>query len=167
MSPQAIDVERLEPGARPVRVREIRHAAGLLDEAHAVGEALERHERLGYAVDAVGQEMTVAPSGKAGVELDARHHDEAASLVLRDLGADPVVGRRQHVIAGRRVVRRERPGRQLAVGVRGVGVQGRAEPAARRAEWIDRIGHSAASSTRALAGAKRALTRCPTAKSTA
>ena len=137
--------ERGDRRAGPAGVREQRDAAVLGDPARGLSERRERLPAIGDRVDAEGEHVPVRPVWQPRVQLGARNHDQPVGGITLDLGACPVIGRRQHVEARAAVVRRERPRRQLTVGVRRVGVQSAAEPLALGGECVHAVSLAGAS----------------------
>ena len=123
-------LERAGRDAGPVRVGEVGDAAVCRDPGRRPGEveplALEALERV---VDPEREDVAVAAAGQQAVELGARQHEQA--LGRRRVAPDPVVGDGEHVVPGALVVLDERAGRELAVGVRRVGVERAAKPGSR------------------------------------
>ena len=121
--------------AGPVRMREVGDAAVLLDPGAGALEICGLGRELaGIGVDPEREHVAVASVGEDAVELGARDHQQAVRLRLRAL---PVVGDREHVVAGARVVGGERLGLELPVRARGVGVQRTAKPLTLGCEGID------------------------------
>ena len=114
--------------AGPVRMREVGDAAVVVDPGAGALEI------AGIGVDPEREHVAVASVGEDAVELGARDHEQTARLRLRAL---PVVGDREHVVAGARVVGGERLRLELPVRARRVGVQRTAKPLALGRERID------------------------------
>ena len=116
------------PEPAPVRVGEIGDAAVRRDPVDHLGQRRELVLRdLRVGLDAEREHMCIVFRSTGGrIQLDRRDHEQLPRRTLHR--AHPVVGDRQHVVAGPFVVPREQIRRQLAVRVGRVRVQCTAQP---------------------------------------
>jgi hypothetical protein len=91
------------------------------------------------ASDTEAEQVAVELAGEQDVQLRTGYDEDA--VAVRHLGAVPVVGDREHVVAGTGVVLGKLARRQVAVGLRRVRVQRAAHPGSGLVPGARKRGH--------------------------